>query len=329
MSRIIALLISLSCMIDARSEDNVSLPQFVKTIALPNVEGRIDHMAIDAKNHRLFVAALENNTVEIVDIEKGERIQTIKNLYEPQGVAYIPETNSLVIANGGDGSCQFYDATSLKLTHSIDLQDDADNLRFDAQSNRLYAGHGSGALAIIDAKTAQKLAAVKLSAHPEAFEIDTQNKKAYVNVPSAKSIVVVDLEKAATTSEWKLHDAKSNFPMALDPIGYRLFVGCRSPARLLVFDTESGKEVFSLEISGDTDDVFYDAASKLILVTAGSGSIDVLQQIDADHYKQLGRLPTASGARTSLFCGENRTLYVAVPHRGAQPAEIRSYLIKK
>lgn len=328
-TRVAALILPLLCVHNVRAEDSTKLPKLVKTIALSNVEGRIDHMAFDARTNRLFVAALENNTVEVIDVEKGERIQTIKNLHEPQGLAFIPATNTLVVANGGDGSCQFYDAESMKLKSSIDLEDDADNVRYDASSNRLYVGHSKGALAILDAKAAQKIGDAKLSAHPEAFEIDTQAKRAYVNVPSATSIEIIDLEKPAVSAAWKLTDSKSNFPMALDATNHRLFVGCRSPARLLVFDTESGKEVAKLEIAGDPDDVFFDPSRKSIFVTGGSGSIDAFAQSDADHYSHTGRIPTASGARTSLLAPENAALYVAVPHRGAQAAEIRVYSVKQ
>jgi DNA-binding beta-propeller fold protein YncE len=298
-----------------------------KTIPMPKVEGRIDHMAADVAGQRLFVAALENNTLEVLDLKAGKTIQSLSGFAEPQGIAYVPEFNRVFVANGQDGTCRILDAQTLKTISSVPCGDDADNVRYDDAAKRIYVGYGNGALAVLDAKTSAKIADIKLAAHPESFRLETGGPRIFVNVPRADQIALVDREKGEVTATWPLREAKANFPMSLDEGNRHLFAGCRNPPRLLVYDyaVPTGRLVTSLPISRDTDDLFFDAASKLIYVSCGQGTIDVIQQIDADHYSAAKTIPTATGARTSLLVPELKFLCLAVPHRGSQPAEIRVF----
>jgi DNA-binding beta-propeller fold protein YncE len=282
-------------------------------------------MAADVAGQRLFVAALGNNTVEVIDLKAGTTIQSLPGFAEPQGIAYVPELNRVFIANGQDGTCRILDGQSLKTITSVECGDDADNLRYDAKTGRIWVGYGGGALVALDAKTGSKLASVKLAGHPESFRLETGTPRIFVNVPKADHIAVVDREKGEVTATWPLKEAKSNFPLILDEANHRLFTGCRNPARLLVYDYAAGREIASLLISRDTDDLFYDAANKRLYVSCGQGTIDVIQQTDADHYTAAKPVPTAAGARTSLFVPELKILCLAVPHQGSQLAEIRVF----
>src|SRR6266851_2574110 len=299
----------------------------VQTIPLDGVAGRIDHFGLDAKGKRLFVAALGNNTVEVVDLVAGKVTQHISNLRTPQGIGFAPDSNRLAVANDQDGSCRFYDGTSLKQTASIELKDDADNVRYDAVSRRFWVGYGDGGLAAIDPESGKQVADVKLDAHPESFQLETKGKRIFVNVPNAGYVAVVDRETGTVIEKFPLKEAVGNFPMALDEADHRLLIGCRSPAKLLVLDTETGKTVAALDIVGDTDDLFYDAANKRIYVSGGEGRVTVISQTNADMYNVVGQVTTAPGARTSFFVPETKTLYVAVPHRGQQKAELRAFTI--
>jgi len=204
--------------------------------------------------------------------------------------------------------------------------DDADNVRYDAAGRLLYVGYGDGALAVIDPAKGSVVAAIKLAAHPESFRLEENGKRLFVNLPDAKgSIAVVDRERRAVVATWRLKEAAANFPMWLDETHRRLFVGCRKPAKLLVLDADSGVTVAAVDCVGDADDLFYDASTKRVYVTGGDGAISVIEQVDGDHYRPAGGVKTAPGARTSLFVPELHRLYVAVPHRGAQRAEIRVY----
>jgi DNA-binding beta-propeller fold protein YncE len=302
--------------------------QLQQTIPLPGVERRIDHFAFDAGADKLFVCALGNNTVEVLDLRKGERVHALSGLGAPQGLDYIPELNRLFVTNDKGGVCNIYDAKSFQLIGKVDFQDDADNVRYDNTTRRVYIGFGSGGIGIINAADGKQVGSIKLSAHPEAFELEKQGKRIFVNVPNARQVAVVDRDKGEVIATWKTDLAFGNFPMALDEANHRLFVGCRLPSRLVVLNTDSGDVVAKIEISGDSDDIFYDSKRHRIYAICGAGKIDVIEQIDANSYKPSTKIDTAPGARTGLFVPESDTLFVAVPHRGSQQAEIRCYRVE-
>ena len=301
--------------------------RLVQTIPLPHVEGRIDHMAVDLHGQRLFVAALGNNTLEVLDLQAGTHLHTITGLHEPQGVVFLSESNTIVVTNGQTGACDLFDGTAFQHRGAVKLTSDADNVRYDAATHTLYVGYGAGALGLIDATRAQHLEDIPLQGHPEAFQLAQAGPRIFVNVPSAHHVAVVDRDTRAVITTWPLQGAEANFPMALDDTQRRLFVGVRTPPLLLVLDTESGKEMARVPSVGDADDLFYDAPHRRIYIAGGAGALSIVAQEDADHYTPVATLPTAAGARTALWVPELGRLYLAVPHRGAQGAEIRVYAI--
>jgi hypothetical protein len=220
-----------------------------------------------------------------------------------------------------------FDGSSLQQTATIDLKDDADNVRYDALSGRFWVGYGAGGLAAIDPVSGQQVANVKLDAHPESFQLETKGKRIFVNVPNAGYIAVVDRETANIIRKFTLTAARGNFPMSLDEADHRLIVGCRSPAKLLIFDTETFKMIAALDIVGDTDDVFYDPANKRIYVSGGEGYITVIKRTSADDYEVSGQVATAAGARTSFFVPRTGRLYVAVPRRRWQKPELEVFTV--
>jgi DNA-binding beta-propeller fold protein YncE len=296
-------------------------------IDLPNVNGRIDHFSADLKNHRLFMSALGNHTVEVLDVQNGKRLHTIPDLAEPQGVLYDPGTNHVFVASAKDGTVKVFDGTSFQLLSTVKFSGDADNLRYDARAGRVIVGYGDGALGLLD-PAGKKTGDIALDGHPESFQLEKSGTRAFVNVPDAKELEVVDLDKNVVIAKWPVTSALKNYPMALDEAHHRLFLGCRAPARILVFDTETGKEVSSVGIVGDTDDLFYDAGKNRIYVIGGGGSVDAFDQKDPDHYTRIAHIPTAAGARTGLFVPEWGQLFIAVPHRGEQISKILIYETK-
>ena len=302
--------------------------QLKQTIPLPGVEGRIDHLDLDAANERLFVCALGNNTAEVLDLRKAERVHSISGLGAPQGLVYIPELNRLFIANDKGGVCNIYDAKSFQLIGKVDFQDDADNVRYDSATKQIYVGFGSGGIGIINAADGKQVGSIKLAAHPEAFELEKNGRRIFVNVPNARHVAVVDRQKGEVIATWKTNGAFGNFPMALDEANHRLFIGCRMPSKLVVLNTESGEVVAKIDMSGDPDDVFYDSKRRRIYAICGAGKIDIIEQTDANNYRTLTKIDTADGARTGLFVPERDNLFVAVPHRGSQSAEIRCYQVR-
>jgi YVTN family beta-propeller protein len=295
--------------------------QLETKIPLGSVHGRIDHMAIDLKRQRLFVAELGNNTVGIIDLANRKLIQTISGMKEPQGVGYEPSTDTLYVANAGDGSVRVFDGNDYAVRDRIDLGSDADNIRIDAVTNRVFIGYGGGALAVIDPSTRKKIGDVPVKAHPEAFQIDPDTSQVFVNVPDAHAIAVVDRVSQKQTATWPIPDHGANFPMALDSVRHQVLVIFRAPAKLGVFAMAGGKLTATAETCGDADDLFIDTKRGRVYVSCGAGFLDVLEAKGAT-YRRIARIPTVAGARTSLYVPELDRLLVAARASGNEPAAI-------
>src|SRR5213592_118352 len=289
--RCILLIAYCGCITAARAEEEAF--RLEQTIRLPGVEGRIDHFALDPSGERLFVCALGNNTVEILDLRKGERIHSITGLGAPQGIAYIPELDRIYVANDKGGICKIYDGKSFQVVGELDFKDDADNVRYDEATKKIYVGFGSGGIAIVNAQDGKQIGSIKLSAHPEAFELEKNGQRIFVNIPNSRHVAVIDREKGEVVPTWKTDLAFGNFPMALDEANHRLFVGCRLPSKLIVLNTESGDVVAKIDISGDPDDVFYDSKRHRIYAICGAGKIDIVEQTDPNNYKPSTKVDTA------------------------------------
>jgi hypothetical protein len=307
-------------------------------IALPNVKGRIDHMSVDVKGQRLFVAAVENHTLEVIDLQSGKQAHTITDLAEPQGVFYDASTNRLFVACALDGAVKIYDATDFRLLHTAKFPDDADNIRYSARNKSVIVGYagakalrhreqGTGGLGFIDSEG--KIAGeVVIDTHPESFQLEKSGTRLFVNVPDKQEIEVVNVVKHKVIARWPVTSAKDNFPMALDESHRRLFVGTRTPPRLLILDTESGKEIASLEISAGSDDLFYDSVRARVYVLTRESALDVFSQKDPDHYERIARYPTPPRTQTGLFVPEWGKLFAAAPSQDKHQAEILVYEAK-
>jgi hypothetical protein len=269
-------------------------------IPLGSISGRIDHLAIDLKRKWLFVAELGNNSLGVINLVAGKVLRTITGLSEPQGVGYEPITDAVYVANASDGSVRILRGEDLAAVGRIDLSDDADNVRIDADRKRVLVGYGAGALAIIDPTTRTKVGDIRLKAHPESFQID--GDRVFVNVPDARLIEVADLTEDEVVGAWPTQPNHSNFPMAMDREAHRLFVVFRSPARLVVMSVDGGA-VGSLDACGDADDVFIDMKRHRVYVTCGAGVVDIFEYRGTS-YQRVRQIPTVSGARTSFFVPE-------------------------
>jgi hypothetical protein len=295
--------------------------QLEAKIALPDVAGRIDHMAIDLVHRRLFVAELGNGTVGILDLDQRKIVHRIVGLSEPQGVAYVPATDTLYVANGGDGMVRLFRGADYAPAGTIPLRDDADNARYDETANLLYVGYGRGALAIIDAVKAQKVADIALPGHPESFRLARGMARIYVNVPGAHAIAVVDAGARKQSATWPTHGLGGNFAMALDEPDRAVIAVFRNPARLFAYAMADGAVISSVETCGDVDDVFVDAKRRRIYASCGEGFVDVIDTT-AKPWRSVARVRTVAGARTSLFVPELDRLFVAARASTGHPAAI-------
>ncbi|MBX9842071.1 MAG: hypothetical protein K2Z80_09730 [Xanthobacteraceae bacterium] len=282
-------------------------------VPLTGVSGRIDHFTSDTKRRLTIFSGLGNNTVEIVNNFEGKHVKTITGLQEPQGPLYVPEFDKLFVANAGNGVVNVYDAKTWELRKSISLGDDsdADNLRYDEATKRVFVGVVGG-IAMIDAATEARVGDLKGSGgHTESFQLEKNGPRIFANVPDDDSVVNVIDRGTGALAKWALNGAKANFPMTLDESSHRLFVIARTPPMVVVLDTDTGKEVARIRVKAASDDAYFDPVRKRIYVICGEGYISVIQQKDPDHYALMENIPTIAGARTGGLLGAN--LYVGVP----------------
>jgi hypothetical protein len=307
--------------------------KLVRTIPLPSIQGDFDHFAVDLQGDRLFLAEEDHQTVEVFDLRIFKSIHTIPGFKRPHWLLYLPESNELWVTDD-DGTCKAFKTDSYQLVKTVKLGLGTDCISYDPVTKYLYVAYGGRAakahaawIAIIDTKTAEHLADIRINAaRLEGMVIDDATKRLFVNITSKDEIGVIDLEKRSLVATWPLDlEGDANVPMRLDAADRRLFVATRTPARLIVVDTESGKVICHLGTGMDADDIFYDAANKRIYVSCGEGFAEVFQQRDPDHYASLARIPTGARARNSFFVPELSLYFVPVPQSGSQDAAIQVY----
>ena len=299
--------------------------RLIATIELPNVAGRIDHLAFDAQRQRLFIAALGNDTVEVLDAASNSHLRSLPGFHEPQGIAIAADFAAVAVANGDTGTLQLLDAQTLATRWTVEVGGDADNVRYDTEAKQLYVA-AVGGLYRVDPQTGKKLGQVPIDGHPESFQLEASGKRVFANLPGILSsqVIVADRERGEVVARWSSLGCRSNYPMALDDAMLRVFVGCRMPARLVVLDGRSGEMMTSADVVGDTDDLFFDAARQRLYVIGGEGHVDVLQR-RGDAIERTARIATRAGARTGLWVSVTSRLYVAIPARDGQGAEVRVF----
>jgi hypothetical protein len=309
--------------LSAADSDRLKL---VQTIQLEGAEGRLDHMAIDGKGERLFVASLSNNSLDVLDLKAGKVIKQVPDQKKIQGIAYAPALDRIFVGNGVDGVCNVFDGKGYKLLHTLKMPD-ADNVRFDAGSGLVYVGHAERALTAFDAKTYEVKATVKLPGQPEAFQLDAERKRVYVNTVKPSAVAAVDLTKHEVVDKFVTEKAEGFYPMALDLEGQRIFIGCRKPAVVLALDAKALKELWTVEIPGDIDDLFFDAKRKRLYASCGEGVLTILEEKGKDgRFEVVEKMPTTKLARTCFFDPESGRLFLGVPRQAGKPGpEIRVY----
>jgi hypothetical protein len=293
------------------ADDNQPL-ELSKKIGLRGPPGRLDHLALDARGSRLFVANMANSSLDVVDLKAGRLLRQIPDQRGIQGIAYASNTDRIFVGNGAGNSCNVFDGRDYRLLKSFDLPD-TDNVRYDPRSERVYAAHAENSLAVIDAKSLELLAEIKTPGSPEAFQLEKARPVLYLNTPSPRLVLRIDLDRNEVVGRFPLKLAGANFPLAIDEAAHRLFVGCRKPPAIVVLDSEAGKEITSVPIAEDIDDLFFDSKRHRLYASCGEGFITVVQQSGSDRYEPRAKVKTKKGARTSLLSPDFQTLYLVAP----------------
>lgn len=300
-----------------------------RIMAVPSADGRFDHMSVDTETGRVFAAVYGNDSVAVLDVHRSREIHSITGgLDEPQGVAFLPGLDRIVVTNSGDGTCKIFDGTTYAPIASVKFSGDADQARFDPIQRVVYVGYGDGGIGAFDATSGKIVGeSFDLGAHPESFQLEQSGPRIFVNLASKNQIAVIDRNTRKVT-KWKLTGAGTNFAMALDEKDHRLFVSARRPASLLVLDMDTGRQIARLPGAADSDDMWFDATRRRIYVPGGEGLIFVYQQLDPDHYSLIAKVPSTIGARTSAYYGQvgkHNSLFLTVPNRANRGAELWVY----
>jgi hypothetical protein len=293
----------------------------------------MDHLGVDTTGQRLFAAALDNNTLEVIDLKAGKRGLSIPGQSKPQGVFYSPDFNRLFVDNGGDETCKINTADTFKNIDSVRLGEDADHVGYDPTTKYIYAGYGSvkpGALGIIDTSTNKHIGDIKVDGRPGGIKIEKSGVRIFLRFADTGNLAVVDRQKREVISTWPVTAAKASNSLAFDETNHRLFDGTSNPPLLIVFDTESSMEIAQLEGVVGIDDMWYDAANKRIYTSGGRvsdtgkppGFVYVYQQKDADHYELSARVPTRPNSQTSILVPELNRYYVSADSNDTQEAAI-------
>lgn len=312
----------------AKAADAPSL-ELVQTIDLKGKGGGLDHLLLDAKRQRLFVANKSNNTLDVVDLQAGKLLKQIRYQAGVQGLAYAPDLDRVFAALGGGGLVNVFSGADLKLVKTIKVGEEADNVRYHRPMKRVYVAHAEAGMGVIDGDKLTEVTDIKLPAEAESFQFAPEGDRLFANTPANGQVLVIDTKKNEIAERYPVKKAAKNYAMALDGSGKRLFIGCRQPGMVVVMDSGSGKEVAGVEIPGGVDDLWLDGKRKRLYASCGEGFLAVIRVGDGDSYELLEKIPTAKGAATSLFDPAAAKLYLAVPRQeGKQGPEIRVYQVK-
>ena len=308
--------------------------KLVTSVDLPKYSGDFDHFAADVSGDRLFLAAEDHGTLEVFDLKSSKWLKTVKGFDTPHSILYLPAAQELFVTDGGESMSKVLSFPNLQIVKKVDLVPGADSLAYDAEAHRAYIVTGGkdvkmkdSVISVVDTTDFSKKGDLKIdSAHVEAMALESHGNRMFVNITDHNEVLVIDRTKMTVLAHWPLQDVGENSPMILDEPNHRLFVVCRKPAKLVVLDTDSGKQIGEWDTAGHSDGMAFDSARKRIYVPGAEGYIAVYQQKDADHYELTAKVPTAPGAKTCLLVPELNRLYVAVsPGDGKYGARVLTF----
>jgi hypothetical protein len=313
-------------------EETAEPLKLLETISLPAaVKGRFDHFGVDLKHNHLFVTPEDYHAVLVLDLVTGQPVAEIRGIARPHAILYREDLDRLYVTDGVDGALKIFDGKTFQPVGSVALEKDADSIGYDAARHLLYidnggkdAGQPYSLVSVVDTTAGKKIADIRIEGDTlEAMALDAFRPRLYVNNPARNQVAVVDRWKNTLTASWPITLGKSNVAMAVDEAHQRLFVGCRS-GQVVVFDSNTGKELQALPIEKGIDDLAYDAGSKRIYAI-GNGAIDVLQEIDADHFRSLGRIAAGPQSKTARLIPQINRYLVAVPQAGEGFASVQAF----
>lgn len=305
----------------------------LSTTKMPDIVGDFDHLAVDLKGNRLYVSAEVHHSIEVFDLKTGEHIRSAPVATTPHSVAFVPEKNELLVADGGDNSCRILDGGDLHEIKRIQLDADPDAAVYDAEHRLYYVGNGGkhgnetfSYVSIISPDQEKEIGRIKLeSENLEDMELDSEAKTLYVNMRDKAKIGVLDLTKQEVKDVWSVPGLKLNTPMELDEANHRLFVAGRQPGKFSILDSTNGHLIATLDCVEKADDMTYDSADRRIYVT-GSGGVTIVHQDSPDHYTTITQFPTNEG-KTSVYVPSLKQFYIVHAKTALDAAGLQVYKV--
>jgi DNA-binding beta-propeller fold protein YncE len=331
---LLGVMICLPILATNQASSQAALPPLrpAQTISFPaEVKGNFDHFGVDLKRNLLFATAEDFKSVLVFDLTSGKLLHQINGILRPHAVLYRPDTDSLYVTDGVDGSVKVYSGNDYRPIARIPLLKDADSIGYDISRKYLYVDNGGGdagqrysMLSAIDTATNTKLTDMKIDGDTlEAMALDNYRPHIYVNNKATNEVVVVDRFRNMILQKWPITMGHKNVAIALDEQRQRLFVGCAS-GQIIVLDSNTGEELQSLSIHQGVDDLIYDPVTCRIYA-ATNGFLDVFEQTDLNHYLSLGSVPTGVNGRTARLVPELNRLFVALPASATSEAKILAF----
>ena len=327
----VVMLACLTCLASVAADEPLRL---LGRTYVPDFEGDFDHFAADVKGNRLFLAGEDQGTLEVFDLKSGKHLRTVKGLDAPHAIHYLPDKNRIIVTDSGDGMTKVLDGKTYAVVGTIKLVPGADVMGYDPSTRRIWVvtgGKNASAklkdttVSVVDPETGKVVGDLKFDTDfTEGIVAEQAGNRVFINVAGKHHVAVVDKKTHKVVATWAVKEGENNAPIALDETGKRLFVVTRKPFKLVVIDTDTGKSVASFDAPQRTNELMFDKANKRLYL-AGDDHVAVFQQEDADHYREIARVPSDKGAKTAILVPELNRLYVAVAGKGSTKASVLQY----
>jgi DNA-binding beta-propeller fold protein YncE len=300
----------------------------LKTTPLPAVTGGdFDHFAVDLAHRRMYVPTEKYASIEVFSLPDGEHVASHRGVAKsPHKLLLTDQGRTLLIADARDANLKIVDTSTFQVKKSVSLEPQPDSGIADRKEGIFYVGNGGKGshqdhayLSLISLSDGSALGRIDVpGGQLKAMVIDHATNRLFVNLRDKNQIAVIDLKARKVTNLWSVPGPSRNSAMAFDSEHKRLFVGSRAPGKLYVLDSDTGSVVQSLDIVDVSDEMAMDVRHHRLYV-AGEGGLDVVQQVDADHYRVEQHIDTLGG-KTFAFVPSLHRLYV-VHTKGPQAAE--------
>jgi DNA-binding beta-propeller fold protein YncE len=278
-----------------------------RTIAL-GAPDRWDYAVFDSVDARLYVA--HGDRLSVVASRTGEIVGTVEGITGgTHGIAISHATGQGFTDDGRAGTAVAFDLATLKVTHRIAADADADAIARDPRTGHIFVVEGDpGAMTAIDPRTDRPVATIKAGEKMEYAVAD--NGIVYAAGEANGDLIRIDARTNRVTAHWPTPDCTSPHGLAFDPRRNRLFMGCAN-ATMMVVDAANGRVVAELPIGRGNDATAYDPSHRRVFSSNGiDGTVSVYQQVSADTYRPLSTIQTRVSGRTMAVDPRSGRLFV-------------------